>query len=54
MWEKTRVDGTRKLKGNAVPSVFFFSQQVAKRKAPLKRSSPKRLCKFPEIAIITN
>ncbi|KAJ8918517.1 hypothetical protein NQ315_015224, partial [Exocentrus adspersus] len=25
MWEKIREDGTRKLKGNAIPTIFSFS-----------------------------
>ncbi|KAJ4426849.1 hypothetical protein ANN_26648 [Periplaneta americana] len=44
MWEKTRIDGTRKLKSNAVPTIFFFSPPSAmKRKPPIKRkaSAPK-------------
>lgn len=38
MWEKTRVDGTRKLKNNAVPTIFTFSQ-IKTRKPPAKRAS---------------
>nr|CAH7756085.1 unnamed protein product [Callosobruchus chinensis] len=37
MWEKTREDGTRKLKANAVPTVFSFSQTKKPRKPPVKR-----------------
>ena len=37
MWEKTRVDGTRKLKLCAVPTIFSFSPIVIERKAPTKR-----------------
>ncbi|XP_069705824.1 uncharacterized protein [Periplaneta americana] len=42
--EETRVDGTQKLKSNAVPIIFFFSPPSAmKRKPPIKRtaSAPK-------------
>ncbi|KAJ4436301.1 hypothetical protein ANN_18932 [Periplaneta americana] len=40
MWEKTRIDGTRKLKSNAVPTIFFFSPPSAmKRKPPIKRKA---------------
>jgi hypothetical protein len=38
MWEKTREEGSRRLKANAVPTVFNFSTPQRKRKAPLKRS----------------
>nr|CAI5852610.1 unnamed protein product [Callosobruchus analis] len=37
MWEKAREDGTRKLKANAVPTVFSFSQPKKPRKPPVKR-----------------
>lgn len=37
MWEKTREDGTRKLKLNAVPIIFSFSKPKPTRKAPTKR-----------------
>lgn len=37
MWEKTRVDGTRKLKYDAVPTLFSFSKKVRKRKTPTDR-----------------
>jgi hypothetical protein len=40
MWEKTREDGSRRLKANAVPTVFNFSTPQRKRKAPLKISLP--------------
>jgi hypothetical protein len=38
MWEKTREEGSRRLKANAVPTVFNFSTPQRKRKAPLKRN----------------
>jgi hypothetical protein len=38
MWENTREEGSRRLKANAVPTVFNFSTPQRKRKAPLKRS----------------
>lgn len=38
MWEKTRVDGTRKLKANAVPTLFCFSKPQNPRNAPKDRS----------------
>ncbi|XP_031350580.1 THAP domain-containing protein 2-like [Photinus pyralis] len=34
MWEKTRVDGKRVLKCNAVPTMFAFSKSTLTRKAP--------------------
>lgn len=44
MWEKTRQDGTRKLKNNAVPTIFSFAKPKPKRKPPVERKivSPKR------------
>jgi hypothetical protein len=36
MWEKTKVDGTRKLKCDAVPILFSFTKPKQKRKAPTK------------------
>lgn len=44
MWEKTRQDGTRKLKNNAVPTIFSFVKPKPKRKPPAERKmrSPKR------------
>lgn len=38
MWEKVREDGSRKLKRNAVPTLFSFSKQVKPRKPPKERS----------------
>nr|CAH7725227.1 unnamed protein product [Callosobruchus chinensis] len=38
MWEKTREDGTRKLKANAVPTVISFSQTKKPRNPPLKKN----------------
>ncbi|KAJ8912419.1 hypothetical protein NQ315_006085, partial [Exocentrus adspersus] len=38
MWEKPRVDGTRKLKIDAVPTIFSFSAPQKKRKSPNKRA----------------
>lgn len=37
MWEKTRVDGTRKLKRNAVPSIFSFSVPNVVRRPLIRR-----------------
>lgn len=37
MWEKTREDGSRRLKNNAVPTLFCFSKEVTKRKPPKNR-----------------
>jgi hypothetical protein len=37
MWEKTRVDGTRRLKCDAVPTLFSFMKPKQKRKPPTKR-----------------
>lgn len=39
MWEKTRVDGTRKLRVNALPTLFSFSPpEAVKRKSHIKRA----------------
>lgn len=37
MWEKTRQDGSRRLKHNAVPTIFTFCKPKVKRKAPATR-----------------
>lgn len=37
MWEKTREDGTRKLKADAVPTIFSFAKPKTARKLPLQR-----------------
>lgn len=37
MWEKTRVDGKRKLRSNAIPTLFSFTKLKTKRKPPAKR-----------------
>ncbi|KAH1000601.1 hypothetical protein HUJ04_012908 [Dendroctonus ponderosae] len=42
MWEKTRVDGSRKLKRNAVPTIFPFTKPKKIRKAPTLRTTPTR------------
>jgi hypothetical protein len=39
MWEKTREDGSRKLKINAVPTIFAFSQSLKTRKQPKTRGN---------------
>lgn len=39
MWEKTRVDGTRRLKCNAVPTLFSFTKPKRTRKSPKTRIS---------------
>ena len=39
MWEKTRVDGTRKLRANALPTLFSFSPpEAVTRKSHIKRA----------------
>ncbi|KAF2890359.1 hypothetical protein ILUMI_15814 [Ignelater luminosus] len=44
MWQKTRVDGTRKLKSNTVPTIFSFSSlEGKKRKAPTGRAPIPKL-----------
>lgn len=42
MWEKMRVDGVRKLKANAVPTIFTFKKEekVPKERKPPKNRSP--------------
>lgn len=37
MWEKTREDGSRRLRCDAVPTKFFFTKEVSKRKSPTER-----------------
>lgn len=37
MWKKTREDGSRRMKNNAVPTLFCFSKEVIKRKPPKNR-----------------
>lgn len=37
MWQETRQDGSRKLQLSAVPSIFAFSKEKLKRKAPARR-----------------
>lgn len=37
MWEKVREDGSRRLKCDAVPTIFCFSKELSKRKAPKER-----------------
>nr|CAI5832780.1 unnamed protein product [Callosobruchus analis] len=37
MWERTREDGTRRLKNNAVPTIFSFSKIEKKRSLPQRR-----------------
>lgn len=43
MWEKTREDGSRRLKHDAVPTLFCFSKEVKKRKPPKNRQMTKPL-----------
>nr|CAI5846205.1 unnamed protein product [Callosobruchus analis] len=50
MWEKAREDGTRKLKANAVPTVFSFSQPKKPRKPPAKR----KLSSLKEVKVMTD
>lgn len=38
MWEKTREDGTRKLRHTAIPTIFSFSKPAKLRKPPLPRT----------------
>ncbi|XP_025409640.1 THAP domain-containing protein 1-like isoform X2 [Sipha flava] len=37
MWEKTREDGSRRLKNDAVPTIFSFTKEKTKRKPPTYR-----------------
>jgi len=37
MWEKTREDGSRRLKNDAVPTIFSFTKEKPKRKPPAHR-----------------
>jgi len=39
MWEKTREDGSRRLKCNAFPTLFSFTKIIKQRKPPLERSN---------------
>lgn len=39
MWEKVRVDGTKKLKLHAVPTLFAFKKPVIHRKPPAIRKT---------------
>ncbi|KAB0804526.1 hypothetical protein PPYR_01496 [Photinus pyralis] len=41
MWEKTRVDGKRVLRSDAVPTIFPSSKSTLKRKAPTQGSPLK-------------
>ncbi|KAF0706301.1 THAP domain-containing protein 1-like isoform X2, partial [Aphis craccivora] len=34
MWEKTREDGSRRLKNDAVPTIFSFTKEKNKKKTP--------------------
>lgn len=46
MWENTRADGKRVLKWTAVPTIFSFTKQEKKRKAPaLKSDLPPKIKK---------
>lgn len=48
-WEKTRVDGKRKLKFNAVPTIFSHTKPVKSRKPPTIRKpleKPLKKCKI--------
>lgn len=42
MWEKTREDGSRKLKHDAVPTIFSFVPIQKKRKPPTERFPAKK------------
>jgi hypothetical protein len=48
MWEKIHEDGSCRLKYNAMPTVFSFTKQTPKRKAP-----KERIIKSPESNNIT-
>jgi hypothetical protein len=37
MWEKTREDGSRRLKYDAVPTIFSFTKEKHMRKLPKER-----------------
>lgn len=39
MWEKTREDGSHRLKCNAFPTLFSFTKIIKQRKPPLERSN---------------
>lgn len=39
MWEKPRVDGSRRLKHNAVPTIFSFTKEKKTRKPPKERNT---------------
>lgn len=39
MWEKIREDGSRKLKINAAPTIFAFSNPLKTRKQPKTRGN---------------
>jgi len=43
MWEKTREDGSHRLKHDAVPIIFCFTEKFKKRKPPKNRQMTKPL-----------
>ncbi|XP_023209447.1 THAP domain-containing protein 1-like [Centruroides sculpturatus] len=46
-WEKTRVDGTRKLKHNAVPSIFSYAPlKKSRRVPPVRNPLSSKTCKI--------
>ncbi|XP_031329306.1 THAP domain-containing protein 2-like isoform X2 [Photinus pyralis] len=49
MWEKTREDGTRKLKSDATPTLFSFSKQKQSRKPPTQRFLQPKNLRMPPI-----
>lgn len=48
MWEKTRVDGSRKLKNNAIPTIFNFAYPKQNSLAQRNTSSPQGRLHEPE------
>lgn len=49
MWENTRADGKRVLKWTAVPTIFYFTKQEKKRKAPALKSDLPLKIKKPNL-----
>lgn len=47
-WEKTREDGTKKLRCNAVPTLFKHVSKVKKRKRPMQRTVSVETVTFPD------
>lgn len=51
MWEKTREDGSRRLKTNAIPTLFCFTKEKKKRKPPMNRQLSTKLDKKVDVSI---